>query len=104
MPIPFLLPPKEIEFSQACQFNSSADAAANTPPDVVVHIAPLAHNATLLEYRTKHPVNWVAGNFNITANVAFESHAGARDILEAMKQLTWYTGIVTDEFAKCFPK
>lgn len=100
MPVPFLVPPKEIEFAQSCQFASEADAAANVPPDVVVHAGPLSHGAMLLEYRTKHPVSKVSGQFKITAHVAFETHAGPREISEATGQLTWYTRLVVDEFAK----
>jgi len=103
MPVPFLIPPKEIEFSQACMFNSEEDASANTPPDVVVHVGPLRHNALLMEYRTKHPIQWAKGNFNITANVAFETHVDTRDLSEAIKQLIWYTGLVTNEFSKHLP-
>lgn len=100
MPVPFLVPPKEIQFSQTCEFASESDAAANVPPDVVVHAGPLAHGATLLEYRTKHPVSKVAGRFDITAQVAFETHAGVRELSEAVAQLAWYTRLVIDEFAK----
>jgi hypothetical protein len=100
MPVPFLVPPKEIEFSQSCEFASEADAAANVPPDVVVHAGPLSHGATLLEYRTTHPVTKVSGQFKITAHVGFETHAGTREISEAVGQLTWYTRLVVDEFAK----
>lgn len=100
MPVPFFVPPKEIEFSQSCEFASESDAAANVPPDVVVHAGPLAHGAILLEYRTKHPVTKVSGQLNITAHVAFETHSGVREISEAAGQLTWYTRLVIDEFAK----
>lgn len=100
MPVPFLVPPKEIKFAQSCEFASEADAAANVPPDVVVHAGPLSHGAILLEHRTKHPVSKVSGQFTITAHVAFESHAGPREIYEATGQLIWYTRLVVDEFAK----
>lgn len=100
MPVPFLVPPKEIEFAQSCEFASEADAAANIPPDVVVHAGPLSHGATLLEYRTKHPVTKLSGSFKITAHVAIETHAGTREVSEAIGQLTWYTRLVVDEFSK----
>lgn len=100
MPVPFLVPPKEIEFAQSCEFESEADAAANVPPDVVVHVGPLTHGATMLEYRTRHPVTKVSGQINITAHVAFETNDGTREIAEAINQLTWYTRLVVDEFAK----
>lgn len=100
MPVPFLIPPKEIEFAQSCEFGSDADAAANVPPDVVVHAGPLSHGMTLLEYRTKHPVSKVAGQFTIIAHVAFETHVGTREISDAISQLSWYTRLVVDEFAK----
>lgn len=100
MPVPFLVPPKEIEFAQSCEFASEADAAANTPPDVVLHAGPLFHGVTLLEYRTRHPVTKVSGQFKITAHVAFESNSGTREIVEAIGQLNWYTRLVVDEFTK----
>lgn len=100
MPVPFLVPPREIEFAQSCEFASKADAAANVPPDVVVHVGSLTHGATLLEYRTKHPVSKVSGNLKITAHVAIETHAGTREVSEAIGQLNWYTRLVVDEFAK----
>lgn len=100
MPVPFFVPPKEIEFSQSCEFTSESDADANVPPDVVVHAGPLAHGAILLEYRTKHPVAKVSGQLNITAHVAFETPSGVREISEVVGQLTWYTRLVIDEFAK----
>lgn len=100
MPVPFLVPPRKIEFSQMCEFNSDEDAAANDPPDVVVHAGPLSHGATLLEYRTKHPVKGVSGQFEITAHVGFETHLGTREVSEALQQLTWYTRLVVDEFSK----
>lgn len=103
MPIPFLIPPSEIHFSQACKFESEEDACANTPPDVLIHTKPLEHDEIVMEYRTKHPVQWVQGNFTITANVAFESHKGVRGFNEAINQLTWYTGLVIDEFKKHVP-
>ncbi|MGV8898336.1 MAG: hypothetical protein ACOH2B_03700 [Burkholderiaceae bacterium] len=100
MPVPFLVPPSQIEFSQTCEFVSEADAAANVPPDVVVHAGPLSHGATLLEHRTKNPVTKVSGQFKITAHVAFETHAGTREVSEAIGQLAWYTRIIVDEFSK----
>lgn len=100
MPVPFLVPPKEMNFAQLCEFASEADAAANVPPDVVVHAEPLSHGATLLEHRTKHPVTHVSGQFKITAHVAFNTHASTREISEAVGQLTWYTRLIVDEFAK----
>lgn len=100
MPVPFLVPPREIEFTQTCEFASEADADANVPPDVVVHAGPLSHGATLLEYRTKHAVARISGRVKITAHVAFETHAGTREVSEAIGQLTWYTRLVVDEFAK----
>lgn len=100
MLVPFLVPPKEIEFAQSCEFASEADAAANVPPDVFVHAGPLSHGATLLEYRTKHPVTKVSGQFKIAAHVEFETHAGTREISEAVGQLTWYTRLVVDQFAE----
>lgn len=99
MPVPFLVSPKAIEFAHSCEFASEADAAANVPPDVVLHAGPLSHGATLLEYRTKHPVTKGSGQFKITAHVEFETHAGTREISEAVGQLTWYTRLVVDEFA-----
>lgn len=100
MPVPFLLPPSQIEFAQTCEFASEADAAANIPPDVVMHSGPLFHGATLLEHRTKHPVTNVSGQFKIMAHVAFETHAGTREVLEAIGQLAWYTRLIVDEFSK----
>jgi hypothetical protein len=100
MPVPFLVPPREIAFTQTCEFASEADADANVPPDVVVHAGPLSHGATLLEYRTKHPVTRVSGQFKIAAHVAFETHLSTREVSEAIGQLTWYTRLVVDEFAK----
>ena len=99
MLVPFLIPPKEIKFEQSCEFASEADAAANVPPDVVVHGGPLSHGAVLLEYRTKHPLTRVSGQFNITAHVEFKTPAGSRDISEAIRQLAWYTRLVVDGFA-----
>jgi hypothetical protein len=100
MPVPFLIPPSKIEFSQTCKFASEADAAENVPPDVVVHVDPLADGATVLEYRTKHPVSEASGKLTITVQVAFQTHAGMREILQALGQLTWYTRLVVSEFAK----
>lgn len=100
MPVPFLVPPKEIQFTQLCEFASEADATANVPPNVVVHLEPLSHGAILLEYRTKHPVKMVSGAYNMIAHVAFETHAGIREITDVIEQLTWYTRLVVDEFAK----
>lgn len=100
MPVPFLVPPREIEFTQMCEFASEADADANVPPDVVVHAGPLSHGATLVEYRTKHPVTRISGQFKITAHVVFETHFGTREVSEAIGQLTWYTRLVIDEFSK----
>jgi len=100
MPVPFLVPPSQIEFEQTCEFASEADAAANVPPDVVIHVGPLSHGATLLEHRTKHPVTKVSGQIKITAHVAFETHAGTREVSEAIGQLAWYTRLVVNEFSK----
>lgn len=100
MPIPFLVPPREIEFTQMCVFASEADAAANVPPDVVVHAGPLADGSTLLEYRTKHPVSRVSGQLKITAHVGIETPLGMQEVSEAIKQLTWYTRLVVNEFFK----
>jgi hypothetical protein len=100
MPVPFLVPPKEIRFSQTCEFASEADAEANVPPDVVVHVGPLSHGAILLEYRTRHPVARISGQLKIAAHVAFETHLGTREVSETTGQLTWYTRLVVDEFAK----
>lgn len=100
MPIPFLVPPREIEFTQMCEFASEADAAANVPPDVVVHAGPLTDGSTLLEYRTKHPITRVSGQFKITAHVGIETPVGTREVSEAIGQLTWYTRLVVNEFFK----
>jgi len=100
MPVPFLVPPKEIQFTQMCEFASDADAAANVPPDVLVHAGPLSHGNTMLEYRTKHPVTRISGQFTIIAHVVFETHLGTREVSEAIGQLTWYTKLVVDEFSK----
>lgn len=100
MPVPFLVPPTEIEFTQMCKFASEADAAANVPPDVLIHPGPLFHGATLLEYRTKHPVSHISGQFMIKANVAFNTNVSTREVTEAIGQLAWYTRLVVDEFSK----
>lgn len=100
MPVPFLVPPKQIEFSQSCEFASDADAAANIPPDVVVHVGPLFHDMLLLEYRTKHPVKKVVGQFKIAAHVAIETHVGTQEVSEVIGQLIWYTRLIVDEFFK----
>lgn len=100
MPVPFLVPPREIEFTQMCEFASETDAAANVPPDVVVHAGPLTDGSMLLEYRTKHPVTRVSGQFKITAHVGFETHLSTREVSEAIGQLTWYTRLVVNEFFK----
>jgi len=100
MPVPFLIPPRELKFSQMCEFASEADAAANVPPDVVVHAGPLTDGSTLLEYRTKHPVTRVSGQFNITAHVGFETPLGTREVSEVIGQLTWYTRLVVSEFSR----
>lgn len=100
MPVPFLVLPKEIGINHICEFESAQDASENVPPDVVVHVAPLSHGKTIIEHRTKHPVKMVSGKLDIVAHVAFNSHNGVRDLSEAMNQLTWYTKLIIDEFAK----
>jgi len=100
MPVPFLVPPKEIGINHTCEFQSEQDASENVPPDVVVHVDPLSHGKKIIEHRTKHPVKKVFGKLDITAHVAFNSHNGVRDLLEATKQLTWYTKLIIDEFSK----
>jgi hypothetical protein len=100
MPVPFLIPPREIEFTHMCEFASSEQAAENAPPNVIVHTGPLSDGVTLLEHRTKHPIIRASGQFKITAHVGFETHLGVREIIEAIGQLTWYTRLVVDEFSK----
>lgn len=100
MPVPFLVPPKEIGINHTCEFESDEDASKNVPPDVVVHVDPLTHGKKIIEHRTKHPVKRVSGKLDIVAHVAFNSHNGVRDLSEAMNQLTWYTKLIIDEFAK----
>lgn len=100
MPVPFLVPPREIQFSQACEFQSEQEAEANVPPDVIVYTDPLSHGSILFEHKTKHPVNIISGQFKITANVAINTHIGLREITEVVSQLTWYTRLVVTEFSK----
>lgn len=102
MPVPFLLPPKEIGMNHTCEFYSDQEAAENVPPDVVVHVDPLSHGKKIIEHRTKHPVKSVSGKLDIVAHVAFNTHNGVRDLTESMNQLTWYTKLIIDEFAKEF--
>lgn len=100
MPIPFLIPPNEISFSHLCKFASEADASANIPPDIVIHLRPLSHGSILLEHRTKHPIKEVSGQLNMTAHVAFETHTGTRELSGTISQLTSYTKRVVIEFEK----
>lgn len=100
MPVPFLVPPEQIDFSHSCEFMSDADAAANVPPDIVVHVGPLSHGALLLEYRTKHPVKKAVGEFKIAAHVAIETPTGTQEISNVIGQLTCYTRVIVDEFFK----
>jgi hypothetical protein len=100
MPVPFFVPPSEINFTHTCEFASEAEASANLPPDVVAHAGPLSNGAILLEYRTKHPVTRVSGQINIAAHIAFETNVGTQEISTILGLLTWYTRLVVDEFAK----
>ena len=100
LPVPFLIPPREIGINQTCEFESEHEASENVPPDMVVHVVPLSHGNKIIEYRTKHPVKRITGKVDITAHVAFNSHNGARDLSEAMNQLVWYTKLTIDEFSK----
>lgn len=100
MPVPFLVPPKEIGINHTCKFESDHDAAENVPPDVVVHVDPLSHGKKIIEHRTKHPVKKISGRLDIVAHVAFNSHNGVMDLSEAMNQLTGYTKLIIDEFSK----
>lgn len=100
IPVPFLVPPRELSISHMCEFASDDDAAANVPPDVTVHTGPLSHGKTILEYRTKHPIVCASGELKVLARVEFESHTGPRELPEAVDQLVWYTRLVVDEFAK----
>lgn len=99
-PVPFLVPPRELSISNMCQFASDEDAAANVPPDVTVHAGPLSHGKVVLEYKTKHPIVCASGELKVLAHVEFESHAGPRQLPQAVGQLVWYTRLVVDEFAK----
>lgn len=100
MPIPFLVPPQEIIFKQACQFYSDADAEANTPPNVIVHVDALVHGKTVMEYITNCPIKEAAGEFHIRARVAIDVNNYNRDFFEIMEQLTWYTRLIVEEFEK----
>ena len=100
MPIPFLVPPNEISFNQACQFYTEEDAKENIPPNVIIHVDPLEHGKTVMEYLTNCPIREVSGNFHIKARVAIEVNNHRRELFEIMAQLIWYTRLVVDEFEK----
>lgn len=100
MPVPFLMPPKEITFNQACQFYTEADADANIPPNVIVHVDPLEHGKTVMEYITNCPIKKAAGELHIKASVAIDVNGIRRELFEVLAQLLWYTRLVIEEFEK----
>ena len=100
MPIPFLVPPQEISFQNTCRFYSEEDADANIPPNVIIHVDPLTHGKTVMEYITNCPIELATGKFQIKAKVAIEVNSYHLDIFKILMQLTWYTRLVVEEFEK----
>lgn len=99
-PIPILIPPREMSFKQQCQFYSDADAAANVPPNVIIHLDALVHGKNVMEYVTNCPIKEVSGEFQIKVNVAIELNGQPQEALLVVRQLVWYTKLVVSEFEK----
>ncbi|WP_323945446.1 hypothetical protein [Aeromonas caviae] len=99
MPIPFLVPPNQINLSSTCQFETEDDAKANIHPDITVHIDPIEHGNLFIEYKTKHPVVMIEGTVKIIAKVQFKTPFGNMVLADAIKKMIYYCALVINNFA-----
>jgi hypothetical protein len=97
-----LVAPTKITHSPTVEFYSSEDAGANIPPDTIFWVGPLKPGAVLLEWKTKHPIASVKGQYEAHAIVAVQTNDGPKQLDIHIANIGQYTALVVDQFRRFF--
>tara|TARA_R110002049_G_scaffold69023_1_gene178831 strand:+ start:793 stop:1590 length:798 start_codon:yes stop_codon:yes gene_type:complete len=98
IPINIHLPPNSIAHSAGVEYYSNEEASLNVPPDVVVWVDKLIPGTVLMEYRSKHPIKRVEGNFNLVTTVSIDIKGTLIPLLDVLPYLTNYTNLILNQF------
>lgn len=102
IPIIIHLPPNSIAHSASVEYYSDEEASLNVPPDVSVWVGKLMPKTVLMEYRSKHPIKRVEGDFNFVTTVSLDIKGTLIPLLDILHHLTSYTTLVFNQFRSHF--
>jgi hypothetical protein len=97
-----LFAPKHMNHFGSVRFENAEAAKLNIPPDVVIWGGPLAPDVVLLEYRTKHPLVEIGGDFQMQADLSVVCEQDIYPFVELVRNLHHYVSLVVDQFIPFF--